>query len=78
MHWSDFFLCPIAVVPYSFGSFPVQYGTHKNLTGLILYEDIQKYLFDNENIWPCWEMNDHDIVKGEIQHWYVFCRNQTF
>ena len=68
--WSQIYLnhtTGIAVVPFSFGSFPVQYGINKNLTGLILYEDIQKYLFDNDNFWPCWEMNDHDIVRGEIK-----------
>ena len=67
--WRDIYLnytAGVAVVPFSFGSFPVIFGQHRNLTGLVLYEEIQNYLLESpeNNFWPCWEMNDHDIVRG--------------
>ena len=56
----------IAVVPYSFGHFPVIFGRHRNLTGDLLHEEVKNYLEESngDNAWPCWEMNDHDLVKG--------------
>lgn len=56
----------IAVVPFSFGNFPLIYDQEKGLTGNILYQEIADYWNElpQENSWPCWEMNDHDAVKG--------------
>ena len=37
--WRDIYLnytAGVAVVPFSFGSFPVIFGQHRNLTGLVL------------------------------------------
>ena len=68
--WRDEYLeetAGVAVVPFSFGSFPVLFGKARNLTGLVIYDEIQKYLQESpkDNFWPCWEMNDHDIVRGK-------------
>ncbi len=42
----------------------INFGTE--LTGNVLFEDIQAYLneADLETGWPSWEMNDHENVKG--------------
>ncbi len=33
-----------------------------------MFEDIQNYLKEAplDSGWPCWEMNDHEIVKGDF------------
>jgi hypothetical protein len=56
----------IAVVPFSFGTIPLEFGFDGNINGDLLYHKIQSYLNEApiETGWPCWEMNDHDTVKG--------------
>ena len=70
---SDFYLdfyrnatTGVAMLPFSFGHFPIKYGHQRNLTGDVLYHEIYNYWTElpNENSWPCWEMNDHDAEQG--------------
>lgn len=56
----------IAVVPFSFGTIPIEYGFEGELTGNRIHKEIIEYYDESprEDSWPCWEMHDHEMVKG--------------